>query len=103
MAKAQRSKTPAESAHLGKVAALPCALCVLTSSVQDGATYVHHILEGTGISQRASHFLTVPLCYYHHQGDGGIHGLGRRMFNTRYRMEELDLLAWTIFKLTSTT
>lgn len=39
---------------------------------------IHHIRAGQGMSQRASHFETVPLCREHHQGDEGVHGLGRK-------------------------
>jgi hypothetical protein len=46
--------------------------------------------------QRASHFLAVPLCAEHHLGRIGLHGLGRRAFYHRYKLDELDLLALTL-------
>ena len=51
------------------------------------------------MGQRASNFLTIPLCPEHHQGASGIHGLGAKAFERTYRMNELDLLALTIEQL----
>lgn len=48
------------------------------------------------MGERASNWLTVPLCQYHHTGSGGVHGLGVRGFYTRYKLDELDLLSMTI-------
>ena len=79
--------------HLSRVAALPCVLC--------GALPVerHHIREGQGAAQRAQDLLTVALCPDHHRGPNGLHGLGTRGFYTRYKLDELDLLAMTLEKL----
>lgn len=83
---------------MGRVAALGCILC---DHLGLGATpaQVHHIREGQGASQRASNFLTVPLCPEHHQGNTGLHGLGTSAFERTYRLSELDLLAMTIERL----
>lgn len=86
----------AERAYLGRVAALGCILCRHLRIRQETATQVHHIKEGQGLSQRAEHWLTIPLCHDHHLGANGLHGLGTRGFATRYKLEELDLLAFTI-------
>ena len=75
---------------MGRVAQLPCAIC----GVQP--VEVHHIREGQGAAQRAQDTLTVPLCPEHHRGASGIHGLGRKGFYTRYKRDELDLLAATL-------
>lgn len=48
------------------------------------------------MSQRASNYLTVPLCPEHHQGATGVHGLGTKAFERLYKLTELDLLAMTI-------
>lgn len=80
-----------------KVAQLPC---VLGQAGFDGGcggrVCVHHIREGQGASQRAQDTLTIPLCAEHHVGSGGIHGLGRKGFYSRYKLDELDLLAMTL-------
>jgi RecA-dependent nuclease len=88
--------TAAESRYLGRVATLRCALCSHLGLIQDGRTFVHHIKEGTGIGERSQHFLVAALCQEHHQGAGGIHGLGTKGFYSRYRLDEMDLLAMTI-------
>lgn len=79
--------------HMGRVAQLPCAIC--------GAqpVEVHHIREGQGAAQRAQDTLTLPLCHAHHLGPNGLHGLGTKGFYTRYKLDELDLLAATLEKL----
>lgn len=85
-----------EKRYLDKVAQLPCACC--------GAhgVNVHHIREGQGVSQRASHYLTIPLCYDCHQDKRlGIHG---ERINWKIRkMSELDALAKTIESLFQNT
>lgn len=91
--------TAAEGRYMGRVAALPCVLCRHLGVAQYGRTFVHHIKDGTGIGERQAHWLTVALCHEHHQGAGGVHGLGTKGFYTRYRMDELDLLALTVAAL----
>jgi hypothetical protein len=90
--------TAAEKAHMGRVASLPCVCCHLLDSKQEGPTYVHHIRTGQGMSQRASHWLTVALCYACHQGPNGVHG--DQTFMAIGKLTELDLLAETIRLLT---
>jgi hypothetical protein len=92
--------TAAEQAYLAKVATLGCILCW---TLGYGATpaQMHHVREGQGMSQRASHFLSVPLYAEHHEGQLGLHGLGRRAFSQRYKLDELDLLALTLEALAS--
>lgn len=85
-----------ERKYLERVAALGCVLCRHLSQRQFSATQVHHIKEGQGLSQRAEHWLTIPLCHDHHIGANGLHGLGTKGFYTRYKLDELDLLAFTI-------
>lgn len=79
--------------HMARVAQLPCILCGAQS------VEVHHIREGQGAAQRAQDTLTIPLCPEHHRGANGLHGLGRKGFYTRYKLDELDLLAATLERL----
>lgn len=78
----------AEARHMDRVAQLDCVLC--------GArpVEVHHLREGQGMSQRASNFLTIPLCPGCHRGPSGIHG--DRSLMRIQKLDELDLLALTI-------
>lgn len=63
----RRAHTKAEQEHLTKVACLGCICCRM-----DGRgtvpCQIHHIREGYGIAQRATHFEVLPLCEGHHQG-----------------------------------
>ena len=83
----------ADKAHMGRVAELPCACCG-TEPVQ-----VHHIREGQGMAQRASNYLTIPLCPDCHTGTYGVHGDKSRM--RAQKASELDWLADTIARLTA--
>jgi len=74
------------------VAALGCILCRHFDLGETPAN-LHHVREGQGLSQRASDWLIVPLCREHHQGKTGVHGAE---FYTRWRLDELDLLAMTL-------
>jgi hypothetical protein len=78
-----------EKRHMGEVAQLPCVVCALRLGF-DAPAEVHHIEHGK------SDFLTVPLCSEHHRGASGLHGLSPRGFNTRWKLSELDLLAFTL-------
>ena len=48
------------------------------------------------MGQRSSDWLVVSLCREHHQGASGWHVLGKSGFFTRYKKDEMDLLALTI-------
>ena len=77
--------------HMGRIAQLPCIVC--------GAypVQVHHIREGQGMAERASDFLTIPLCPSCHVGPKGIHG-DQSLWRIK-KMDELDALAKTIEQL----
>ncbi len=85
--------TPAQR-HMGRVAALGCAVCDLLGYDATPAE-VHHI----GDTADRSDWLTIPLCPEHHRGANGFHGLGERAFNARYKTSEQQLLARTIRRL----
>jgi hypothetical protein len=80
---------------MARVAALGCILCRHLGE-GDTPAEIHHVREGQGGAQRAQDTLTIPLCPEHHRGPSGLHGLGTRGFYTRYRLDELDLLAETL-------
>jgi hypothetical protein len=75
------------------IGGMECVCCSLLDQKQQGRTTVHHIREAQGMSQRASDFLSIPLCYDCHQGPNGIHG--DRALLRVLKCEELDLLAET--------
>jgi hypothetical protein len=90
--------TKAEKTHMGRVAALGCYLCHIRGYGHVDAQ-VHHLREGQGGAQRASDYLTVPLCDRHHANSSpdGIHGQRREW--KLAAVGEMDALAWTLERL----
>lgn len=82
--------TKAERNHMDKVAQLPCAVCGIHP------VSVHHIRTGIGMGRRATAFQTIPLCPEHHQGNAGIHGMGRKAWERFIGKTELQILEETI-------
>ena len=82
--------------HVWRVKSLPCVLCKHLGLDAYPPSDAHHIREGQGAAQRADDMLTAALCKEHHQGASGVHGLGRKGFYSRYKLDELDLLAMTL-------
>jgi hypothetical protein len=39
------------------------------------------------MGRRSSHYDTIPLCYFHHQGQGGIHH-NKKIFEKKYGTEQ---------------
>lgn len=87
--KHKKSKTKAEKDHLNLVASHHCAVC------DNPIVCVHHIRES---GEPRNHFKTIPLCYDHHQGENGIHYLGKDEFRKRFG-HELDMLVKLTTKL----
>lgn len=96
------AKSPEEVVWLDRVHQIPCVLCTHLGLRQATSTEAHHLKEGAGLSQRSQHCLTIALCGDHHTGPQGLHGLGTRGLYTRYKLDELDLLAFTITAVTAT-
>lgn len=91
--------TTAEKRHLDRVARSGCALC-RHLGLGDTPAEVNHPRFSEGIGQRASHWLAIGLCPEHHRGASGIHGLGVREFERRYKVSEPVLLALTLEAVT---
>ena len=77
----KHGKTAAEKAHHDRVASLGCIIC-------GGEACIHHIRQN---ASKRDHMRVLPLCHYHHQGEEGIHFLGRSEWVKRYG-KEIDLL-----------
>ena len=92
--------TRAESAYMGRIAGMGCILCKLLDMRQESKTDVHHLRTGQGGAQRASNYLTIPLCHSGcHQGPNGIHG--DKSLLRIAKVTELDLLAMVIEEITA--
>jgi len=88
----KRPATRLEREHMGRVAALGCIVCE-DLGYPGSPACVHHIHK-QGLSIRANHFDTIPLCPTHHQNGGfgvAIHA-GRKTWESIYGTEE-ELLA----------
>lgn len=83
--------TKFEQLYMDMVAQLPCSVC------GDKPVELHHPREGQGTATRSDHWLVVPLCTTCHRSSVGFHG-NRNMMKI-YKMEEMDMLAYTIEKL----
>ena len=81
--------------YMGLVARVPCVICTMMG-LGSSPSIVHHLKFGQGASDRASDWLTLALCPFHHVGDGGVHVLKEKGLRLRYNCSEIDLLALTI-------
>lgn len=86
--------TRADRIRFGKLAEMGCILCRHLGT-PGTPPEIHHLRDGQGMSQRAPHDRTIPLCAYHHRSKEGYHGMGKRGFEATYGVSELDLLAMT--------
>lgn len=80
-------------AHLERVRSMPCVVCSTMGVVQRTETQAHHV---ESVRDGLSDYATAALCYDHHQGPQGVHGLSRRAFEMRYKLTDIDLIALTI-------
>lgn len=90
----KNAPSAAESAYMGAVAALGCAVC-RHLGLGETPAIVHHQRTGQG-AMRASHYRTCPLCPPHHQHSGyGVHDMGREQFAAMYGISEVELVEQT--------
>jgi hypothetical protein len=84
--------TKAEKELYGKIARLGCILCL---HLKLGTTEceIHHIRRFGGKRENAK---VIGLCPEHHRGNTGVHGLGRKGFESRYGIDEQTLLHKTL-------
>lgn len=82
--------TKAERKRLDRMAGLGCSLCRHLGLGETPAS-IHHRRTGTGL-MRAGHDQAMPLCHHHHQGKEGVHTLGRRAWEDRFGITELELI-----------
>lgn len=72
---------------------LPCVVAhhLGTTKHCEGGLTLHH----AGPHDERDDANLVPLCYGHHQGPMGVHGLHRRAFERHYRLSDFKMLAIT--------
>lgn len=85
-----------DPAYLAKVRAIGCVVCEHLLAIGGVPAAAHHLFS----PRERSDYLTAALCYEHHQGPRGFHGLGgARPFERVYKLTEPDLLALTLAAL----
>ena len=87
-------KTKEEKLWLSDTASLGCVAC-RNMGYSAGLAEIHHIRDGSGMSQRASHLDVIPLCPRHHRAsyETGFHAAPKS-----WQLEhgtELELLVQT--------
>lgn len=65
---AKPEKRVSDADWMGRVAALPCVICVEFDERQTTPTTVHHVCHDRWGTRKASDRMTIPLCDGHHQG-----------------------------------
>jgi hypothetical protein len=74
--------TKAEKAHKEALAGIGCIVCRKEFGITDGPVQLHHLRSGGW--GKGDYTTLIPLCYEHHMGDTGIHGMGTKAFERRY-------------------
>jgi hypothetical protein len=71
--------------------------CWLCRYLGLGATpaEAHHPRTGTGLGRRAPDLDIIPLCWRHHRGNEGLHGMGRKAWERHYGITESEIL-WQV-------
>ena len=87
--------TKAEKKHYDKIARLGCILCIHLGYGEGTPAEIHHIRR----AGKRSNAPVIGLCPEHHRGHTGIHGLGRKRFESLYNLTEYDLLELAIGKI----
>ena len=80
--------TKAEKEHFGRLADLGCILCIHLGYGEGSPAVIHHIRR----AGKRSNAPVIPLCPEHHTGNSGIHGFGRKRFESVYGLTEEYLL-----------
>lgn len=87
---ARKKELANQKKHYSRVADLGCILCKRLG-YEGTPPEIHHIRR----AGRRNDAPVIGLCPYHHRGNGGIHGMGRKAFERHYKTTEEELLAWT--------
>lgn len=90
-----------EQAHKYAVASLGCAVCWRLYGPHDPVPVELHHLRADGWG-KGGYKTLIPLCYEHHRGNTGVHGLGTKGFAKHYGFDQQELLEWSL-ALTSKT
>ena len=81
--------------HVQMVRGMRCVVCRRHGNTGTPVEF-HHVAEASG---KRSDWAGVPLCFEHHRGSIGLHGMGTKAFIRMFRLpgeSEYGLLVWMI-------
>lgn len=87
--------TKAEQLHKRRVAELGCMACRMAMNVFTPDVELHHLRAGQGWG-KGDYLTLIPLCYEHHRGNTGVHGLGTKGWPKHYAFTEQQMLDETL-------
>ena len=83
--------TKAEQQYKAKLADMACVICERIYGQHAGGNVELHHLR-TGGWGKGDYKTMIPLCYEHHRGNTGIHGMGTKAWERAYDVSQHDLL-----------
>lgn len=83
--------TKAEATHKRRLVELGCIACRKLWAIYTPDVELHHLRAGQGWG-KGNYLTLIPLCYAHHRGNEGVHGLGTRGFPKHYGFTEQEML-----------
>lgn len=87
-----------EAEHKERLSRMPCLICVsIHGPHEPGPVQLHHLRSGGW--GKGSYMTLIPLCYEHHMGNSGIHGLGTKRFEREYGLTQQELLDAVLLNL----
>lgn len=90
--------TKAEQTHKRRVAELGCMACKLGMNIHTPDVELHHLRAGQGWG-KGDYLTLIPLCYEHHRGNMGVHGLGTKGWPKHYAFTEQQMLDETLRRI----
>lgn len=96
----KRTATAHERRHMAKVAEMGCIVCEVCYGYTGTPSQVHHVRARHGWG-RSGHKAIIPLCWEHHQGNSGVHNMGRTQFEERHGHSETKLLEMVLDRLST--
>ena len=81
----------AEQAHKKALASMGCMVCRhIHGQHEPGPVQLHHLRSGGW--GKGDYTTLIPLCWEHHMGDTGVHGMGTKAFERYHGFTQQDLL-----------
>jgi hypothetical protein len=86
-----RGRGVLEQLHKARLVELGCMCCRMTFQPITPDVELHHLRAGRGWG-KGDWTTLMPLCWFHHQGPLGVHGLGTKALPKHYGFTEQDML-----------